>query len=468
MNMGGRRNWRPTFTTLALFAVALTLFFINDVNKKWRKTALLRYDAAIYYSYLPAIFIYKDLDLKYMDTLPGYLKEHYKVTCEVLPNGKRYIKTTMGLAYMHLPFFFLGHIKAGLAGKKQDGYSSPYENFLVYGAYFYVMLALILLSVVLRAYFDDWVAGLSILSIAVGTNLMYYSTLEGLHVHAYNFSLFCFFLYGVYRYFQRPAPWKALLLGLLLGLITLIRPTNILIGLLLPFYGVTNWTELKARFRFFWKNGPSVLLFLGAFILPWIPQLAFWHYVSGKWLFFSYGEKERFFWTSPHLLYGFFSYRKGLFIYTPIMALAFTGLFFLRKYAADFFWPLILFVPLNFYVIFSWWSWWYGGCYGMRPAIDSYGLMAISLGAFFTWIFRRKSAVPKILVMILWGALIYLSGFQTWQYKKGLIHWDAMTKEAYWAVFLKTQKPADFGELLWPPSNEKAMEGIDEYSQRKK
>ena len=466
--MAFNRHWRPTFTTLALFLVALTLFFINDNNKKWRKTALLRYDAAIYYSYLPAFFIYKDIDLKYMDTLPGYLKEYYKVTCEELPSGKRYIKTTMGLAYMHLPFFFLGHIKAGLAGKKQDGYSSPYENFLVYGAYFYVMLALILLSVVLRAYFDDWVTGLSILSVGIGTNLMYYTTLEGLHVHAFNFSLFCFFLYGVYRYFQRPAIWKAMLLGLLLGLITLIRPTNILIGLLLPLYGVKKGTDLKERLVFFLKNWPSVLLFCGAFILPWLPQMAFWHYVSGKWFFFSYGEKERFFWMNPKFIYGFFSYRKGLLIYTPMMALAFAGLFFLKKYAAGFFWALALFVPLNFYVIFSWWSWWYGGSYGMRPAIDSYGLMAIPLAAFFTWAFRQKLASVKALVLVAWGFLIFLSGFQTWQYKKGLIHWDSMTKEAYRAVFFKVQKPASFEEFLWSPSNKKAIEGIDEYSQRKK
>ncbi|MBK7409009.1 MAG: hypothetical protein IPJ40_13685 [Saprospirales bacterium] len=390
MKVRRRLNWRHTVSTLAILLVAASLFYINDANKKWRKEALLRYDAAIYYSYLPAFFIYKDIDLKYMDTLPGYLKAHYKVTCEELPTGKRYIKTTMGLAYLHLPFFWLGHIKAGLSGKPQNGYSKPYENFLVYGTYFYVMLALILLSVLLRAYFSDWVTGLSILSIGVGTNLMYYSTLEGLHVHAFNFSLFCFFLYGVYRYFQHPGIWNAFLLGLLLGLIALIRPTNVLVGLLLPFFGVQKGADLKERVLFFWKNWPSVVLFGVAFILPWIPQMAFWHYVSGKWLFFSYGESERFFWSDPKLLYGFFSYRKGLFIYTPIMALAFAGLVLLKKYAADFFWPLVLFVPLNFYVIFSWWSWWYGGSYGMRPAIDSYGLMAIPLAAFLHGCFDKK------------------------------------------------------------------------------
>lgn len=456
-----------SFRSLAILAVAFTIFWTNDTHKKWRREALLSYDAAIYYSYLPAVFIYKDLDLRYVDTLPAHMKEHYKVYYEQLPNGKRFIKTTMGLAYLHLPFFFLGHWKAGLAGKSQNGYSRSYENFLVYGTFCYVVLALILLSRVLHAYFSDLATAFSLLSVGVGTNLLYYSTLEGLHVHAYNFSLFCFFLYGVYRYFKRPAFWKALLLGMLLGLIALIRPTNILVGLLIPLFGIRNGADLKERFLFFWKNWPSVLAFSLAFFIPWIPQMAFWHYVSGQWLFFSYGTEERFFWTDPKFLYGFFSYRKGLFVYTPVMAFAFLGFLWLKKYAAGFFWPLLVFIPLNFYVIFSWWSWWYGGCYGMRPAIDSYGLLAIPLAAFFTWLFRKKKYVI-LPVIAAWGFLIYLSLFQTRQYQKGLIHWDSMTKEAFRAVFLKKEKPENFDALLQTPSNEQAQKGIDEYGEGKR
>lgn len=447
-----------SFRALAILLVALTFFRINYTHKKWHREALLSYDAAIYYAYLPAAFIYKDLDLKYMDSFPPYMKEHYKVTYEEMPNGKRYIKTTMGLAWLHLPFFLAGHWKAGLAGKTRNGYTSSYEALLLTGAFCYVILALILLSVVLRAYFSDLATGLSIVSIGLGTNLMYYSTLEGLHVHAYNFSLFCFFLYGVYRYFKRPALWKALLLGVLLGLIALIRPTNILIGLLIPLFGVQSWADLKERFLFFWKNWPSVLVFCLGFFVFWIPQMAFWHYVSGQWLFFSYGGGERFFWTDPRFLDGFFSYRKGLFVYTPILAFAFFGFFWLKKYAADLFWPLVVFIPINFYVMFCWWSWWYGGSFGMRPAIDSYGLLAIPLAAFFTWLFRQK-IVLLAPVLAVWGFLIYLNFFQTRQYQKGLIHWDSMSKEAYWAVFLQQEKPENFEGLLKTPSNEEAMEG---------
>ncbi|MBK6619726.1 MAG: hypothetical protein IPG32_02145 [Saprospirales bacterium] len=50
-----------SFRALAIVLIAFTFFRINDIHKKWRREALLSYDAAIYYAYLPAVFIYKDL-----------------------------------------------------------------------------------------------------------------------------------------------------------------------------------------------------------------------------------------------------------------------------------------------------------------------------------------------------------------------------------------------------------------------
>ncbi len=40
------------------------------------------------------------------------------------------------------------------------------------------------------------------------------------------------------------------------------------------------------------------------------------------------------------------------------------------------------------------------------------------------------------------------------------IHHDSMTKEAYWASFGKTYRPAHFYELLEKPDYDKARQGI--------
>ena len=39
--------------------------------------------------------------------------------------------------------------------------------------------------------------------------------------------------------------------------------------------------------------------------------------------------------------------------------------------------------------------------------------------------------------------LITLNVFQTYQYVRGYIHWDGMTKATYWAVFLRPWIPPD-------------------------
>ena len=36
------------------------------------------------------------------------------------------------------------------------------------------------------------------------------------------------------------------------------------------------------------------------------------------------------------------------------------------------------------------------------------------------------------------SGFIYLNQVQLFQYRSGLLHWDSMTKEAYWEMFLNT------------------------------
>jgi hypothetical protein len=60
------------------------------------------------------------------------------------------------------------------------------------------------------------------------------------------------------------------------------------------------------------------------------------------------------------------------------------------------------------------------------------------------------------------AALACLNLFQTEQYRKTLIHWDSMSREAYWAVFLARTRPAGYADLLRPPDYERARRGEDE------
>jgi len=188
-----------------------------------------------------------------------------------------------------------------------------------------------------------------------------------------------------------------------------------------------------------------------------VPQFLFWKHNLGTWLWYSYGE-EGFFFNNPQIINGLFSFRKGWLIYTPVMIFALFGIYTLLKTNRQFFIPLITFTILNIYVIFSWWCWWYGGSFGSRPMIDSYPLMAISLGSFL--VFSNKFKPLRIIVYALVLLMTTLSVFQTQQYKRGALHFDSMSREAYFLTFGKLYITNEFLDALAPPDYEAAKKGI--------
>ena len=97
--------------------------------------------------------------------------------------------------------------------------------------------------------------------------------------------------------------------------------------------------------------------------------------------------------------------------------------------------------------------------------IDSYGLMAISMACFYAFILKKKYIRQTVFLASF--LLIGLNQFQTFQRRRTLIHWDSMTKDSYWDVFLKHRLTLEEWELhnerLSPPNYPKARQGKGEY-----
>ncbi len=153
-----------------------------------------------------------------------------------------------------------------------------------------------------------------------------------------------------------------------------------------------------------------------------------------------------------------FSYRNGWLIYTPVMFFAIAGFFLLKKDLKKYLWLNVLTTVVLLYVFSCWWTWWFGGGHGYRPMIDLYGILAIPMAASFRKIFANGWFFKFLLIGIL-GFFIHLNLFQQSQYSKALLHWDAMTEEAYWSIFLQRKWPKNYGEKLDHPNYEKAVEG---------
>jgi hypothetical protein len=438
------------------FFVILTIGFMwvkaFNSNKLWITHGVINNDIISYYAYLPATFIFNDISLKFRSDTSFI--HRYLLWPDTLPNGNLVIKTTMGLAYLYAPFFIGGHLYATLTGKLTDGYSEPYEIALVLSSIFYAITGMFFLRKILLLHFNDVITSLCLLVVALGTNLYNYVTLEPCMSHAYLFCLINIFIWIIYKWHHEPNLTNSILFGLLSGLIVLIRPTNIMVLLLFILFDVKTLKDIPAKIKLFWNKKWLLALSAFLFVLVWLPQFLYWKYISGNWLFFSY-VGERFFFGHPHILDGLFGYRKGWLLYTPLMILGIAGIWFMRKKVPELFIGTLFFICISTYVILSWWAWWYGGGFGNRAFIDMYGLLAIAMGSLFAW-FGNKLMWIRAAGIVMIFVLIKFQLFQSTQYRNGSIHWDSMTKEAYWDSFLKKYPPPGWYYLLKKPDYKNA------------
>jgi len=443
------------YTLLVFLIIALVYIWTVFNISRWSKNLVINNDIVSYYSYLPAAFIYNDLSFSFVDSLPAGFEG--RIWVQTTPSGDRVQKMTMGLSVLYAPFFFIAHSLAQIIDLNANGYSEIYSMFLCFAGLFYGLLGLFILSKILLRFFNDKITALVILILAFGTNYFYYVTNEGEMSHSFSFFLFSLFFYFSLEWNKNQSIKNTISLGLTGGLIILVRPTNG-VALLVPIlFGIYDLKTLKSACNLYVKNWFKLLIIGLIVFLIFLPQLLYWNYATGNFLFYSYG-KEGFFFSKPQIINGLFSYRKGWLVYTPIMLFAMAGIPILFKKMKDFSVAITIFFILNIYIIFSWWSWWYGGGFGARPLIESYVFLSIPLAVFIDFIFKQIKPI-KYLFGILVFLFLSLNLFQTWQYRRTIIHWDSMTEEAYWAVFGKQHFPENYKDLIQTPDYQKALEG---------
>ena len=438
-----------------LAVVTLTNFIHSPYN---REGGVIEWDIKSYYAYLPALFIYNDLSL-------DFRRENIEKFGDLIwpvetPAGRQAIITTMGMSVLYSPFFFAGHLTALLTRWEADGYSRPYRFALAFSALFYLWGGMIFLKKILRTWFGDHIVAFTILTVTLGTNLYYYATYEAPMSHAFNFTLIAAFLWLTIRFYSRPSVWLIAGGGLLAGLITLVRPVNIIVLVLFFLWDAGTLSGLRQRTAFFAGRPHWVMLMAASFILVWIPQFIYWHWVSGEVFYFSYGEAGgRFFFNNPQIINILFSFKKGWLIYTPVMIFAIAGIFSLSRKRKEMVAAISVFLVLNIYILSSWWNWWYGGGFGLRSFTDSYAVMAIPFAAFIEAGWARRKLLSRAVTIII-ALLILYNQFQTRQYVNNAIHWWWMNREAYAETFLRLRPTERYWQLIAIPDHDLARQGI--------
>lgn len=446
-----KNNLSKYAITFSLIIAALLIIS----TKGWRnEKGVIAMDVVSYYAYLPATFIFHDIKLENRESFDKGI-----FWPEPLPDGNQVIKTTMGMSILYSPFFFISHAIASLSGQEAYGYSSVYKLGLLLSSLFYLFIGLLFLRRILKIYFSESIVALTILVIVLGTNLLNYASYDACMTHVYNFALINVFVWYTIKWYKNQRLPGLIFLGMLSGLITLIRPSNMVVLVFFFLYGVSSKETLVQRVRLVFSRFHWFLLMAFAFTLVWVPQFLYWWYVTGSFMVDSYPD-ERFFWGNPHIIDGLFSYRKGWLVYTPVMVFALLGIVLLFRKMKDFSWAVLVFMVLSLYIIVSWWCWWYGGSFGMRSFVDYYGLLAIPMALFFTEIWKLGKHYNLIVYSIVVLALAQ-NNFFLEKYKRSSLHYDATTKASFWHSFWHIRPQNGYWELLESPDYSKALEGID-------
>lgn len=335
--MNNKLKIRKAGSSLIIILV-ISLLAHAVITKRYRSSGYIQWDAISYYTYLPAVFIFKDLSLKFVDDLPDDFEGTiWRIHTD---KGKFTLKYPIGTALLIMPFFSMAHMISNLAGIEANGYSWPYHFFILLAALFYLLAGLLYLRRVLLRYFSELTVMICMVILALGTNIFYYATEEPGMSHIYSFFLFSAFLFHYTRYYSGERWTDTILSGLISGLIVLVRPSNsiLLLCFLLLYRGQF---EMKDWLNYLWRRRLKFLVIFTVFLCIVFLQFLYWKFSTGNWIYYSYGE-ERFYFLKPHIIEGLFSYRKGWLLYTPLMTLAIVGFLFLKKRL------LISFIPSLF------------------------------------------------------------------------------------------------------------------------
>lgn len=375
-------------------------------------------DGKGYFLYLPAIFIDQNLPNQTID-------ERFILDFD----GRGANKYYAGTALCMLPFFIVAYAVSFICGIEITGYSAPFEFLIGFAALFYFIAGLVFLSKLLKQFqLNKTSSSLTLIFIALGSNLFNYVFVEPAMSHVYSWCFISGFIYFIKAFLDENNTRKLFFAAVFLGVVVLIRPINGIVILSIPFL-IQKPDHLRRFFqvRLIFKSAAIVFSIVSI-------QLLLWKVQTGNYFIHSY-KNEGFYFANPELFNCLFSFRKGLFVYSPIILIALLGsLVFWKKNRFAFF-AFTSFFLLLLFIISSWWNWFYGPSFGQRAFVDFYTLFAIPLA--FT-IEKIQHANWRKTLLLICSACVFLNHIQTYQYNKQILSsWD-MNFQKYAYVFLKT------------------------------
>lgn len=446
---------RPPFRSPSFHAVlAITLFtalvtvrvlWIGTDGEGWKNT--IRSDARGYYGYLQALFIRGDLGNEPM-------AHEYVVETPTGTLNKYFAGTSLCMA----PWFLIGHDMALNDPRvPHDGLSHYEQKAIGVGGWVYLLLGLLALRALLLGMgLREGVTAWTLVVLGLATPLLQYAAVQAGWSHVYSFCAIAALLLTAQRLAHGARHGWLVAAGALLGLIILLRPVNalVLLGIPVVLGGATRDLFLRLRAHPGWT---ALAVLAGLAVISVQPLL--WHAQTGRWIEWGY-RNEGFYWSRPEVLNVLFSWRRGLFVWTPVLLLAAAGTLWclLRGDRLRGGWSLGYWA-VNTYLLSAWWIWYYGSGFGSRVYIDHYPVLAVPMALML----QAAPRIPWTLARAFMVGCIALNIAQFTQYHLGVLDHEAMDRDKYRASFMRFGKEHRFrfgGIDQGPPYHPRGMRTV--------
>lgn len=395
-----------------LYALYFILFLVSFIYyPKWKMPgteATISWDTSGYYWYLPATFIYKDLDkLSFsQEILDKYrCSTHFDQAFDH-HSGNKIMKYPAGMALQYLPFFLLAHAMAPMLGYVADGFSLPYQFAIQFGSFLMALIGLWFFRKVLLRFFSETITSLVLVAICLASNYLNFAAIDNAMTHNWLFSWNAILLYATMRFYDKKQYKYLLLMAVSIGISALSRPTEIVSVLIPVFWNLKGLQsrQISAWFSEMWQDF-RFLLVAGLVVMGFgFIQLFYYKMVGHEWLIYAYQE-QGFSFLHPHVFSYFFSYQTGWLLYNPLFLLLPIGIYRMLR-SSDTHWiSLLLYAAIFTYIVTSWDYW----MYGARAMVQSYPVLGIMLGYAFSLLLENK-----LTKYALFGILLVFAYYNTW------------------------------------------------------
>lgn len=402
----------PPRTSPSTAAFFLALFTVG-VALQLQLGARLQSDGFYYYAYLRSIAFDHDVDFTNDYRMLG-LGQKANLFLRT-PTGYAQSAWTIGPAIVWAPFFAVGHLVAIRLHAEghdvpTDGTSYPYRQAVCIAGLVYGLLGCWLTYRLVRGIFRPSLAAAATALTVCGSFMLWYMVKEPSMTHAPSMAAVALFLVVWFetRDDRRLRTWA--LLGVLTGLVALIRWQNVLFGVLPGLEAATRlataWRRRDAKLAVNILTASGLLLVCA--VLAFLPQMLAWKAIYGGYVARSpLGPQIR--WGQPHVADVLWSAHNGLLSTTPILYLGAIGLLVFAFWRPPIGVPLLAAVAVMTYFNATIQDWWGSAAFGARRFDGTLPVFAIGLAAFLDWTasFVRRRALTAVIaafsLLVLWN-----------------------------------------------------------------